>query len=87
MYAISVEQSRLESSGLHRPMEKTKMKGGITNDRKKYCLDYNKGLCKLQGPHEGLLNGSTVVKHHICKRCLIDEGLEKAHPSKDCVKK
>ena len=64
-----------------------KVKCGNREERKKYCLDYNKGTCTLQGPHEGNLNGVSVMKHHICKRCLIDDRVEKHHPSKDCVKK
>ena len=56
------------------------MKSSIKEDRKKYCLDYNKGNCKLSSPHEGLLNGIQVVKHHLCKRCLIDEGVEASTP-------
>ena len=87
MYAISLECSRVEPSGPYRPMEKTEVKVGEVGEQKKYCLDFNKGLCKLQGPHEGLLNDSSVVKYHICKKCLIDDRLEKAHPMKDCIKK
>ena len=57
------------------------------DDRKKYCLDYNKGTCRMQGSHEGILSGVVVYKHHICKKCLIEDNSERYHPSKDCPKK
>ena len=65
---------------------KTKVMNG-KDEKKKYCLEFNKGTCSLQGPHEGTLNGLTVMKYHICKRCLIEDRLECSHPSKDCVRK
>ena len=85
MYTISVERARQEPSTVRSEKGKNKTMG--KDDRKKYCLDYNKGTCKIQGPHEGLLNGVTVVKHHICKKCLMEEGVEQSHLSKDCGKK
>ena len=65
----------------------TKLKQPDRKEKKKYCLEYNKGTCSMHGPHEGFLNGVKVTKHHICKRCLMDEGVEKAHPSKECTRK
>ena len=87
MYTISIDRNQKEQGGTSRTYDKLKGKPMGKEERKKYCLDYNKGLCKLQSPHEGSLNGVTVTKHHICKHCLIDEGVERNHPSKDCVKK
>ena len=85
MYTMSLNRALQEPSILR--IEKGKSKSSGKDDRKKYCLDYNKGTCKFQGPHGGLLNGTTVIKHHICKKCLMEEGLERSLPSKDCVKK
>ena len=86
MYTISVDRVRTESTVGYRA-DKVRLKSSGKDDRKKYCLDYNKGTCKSQGPHEGLLNGATVLKHHICIKCLMEEGVERFHPSKECVRK
>ena len=84
MYNISV--SRVRSEPVKFKSDRVKS-DRVKDDRKKYCLEFNKGTCKLQGPHEGLLNSSTVLKYHICKKCLMDENVEHAHPSKDCTRK
>ena len=86
MYTVSIDRARPEQKSAIK-FDKGKINQVSKEERKKYCLDYNKGTCKLQGPHEGSLNGSIVVKYHICKKCLIEEGVERYHPSKDCVKK
>ena len=84
IYNISVE-ARKEAK------PKKLLTGGGSNkkfdDRKKYCLEYNRGSCAQTGPHEGKLNGITVQKLHICRRCLVEEGKEAGHPEKDCPKK
>ena len=56
------------------------------DDRKKYCLDYNRGKCQQDKGHEGKLNGVTVFKLHVCKFCLAKEGLEESHPGIQCPK-
>ena len=83
MYAISMDRSCIDGSGA----TKVQRIKNVKDDKKKYCLDYNKGVCRLQAPHKGFLNGTTVIKHHLCKKCLIEEGVERAHPSKDCIRK
>ena len=48
----------------------------VTSDRKmkkfeertKYCLEFNRGMCKFDRQHEGKINGQLVTKHHICKK-------------------
>ena len=32
-------------------------------ERTKYCLDYNRGMCKFDSQHEGKINGQVVMKH------------------------
>ena len=72
--SVGTRKNYLKLKSRHKfESEKTKFE-----ERKKYCLDYNKGMCKLQLPHEGFLNGIQVLKFHICKRCLIDEDLRNA---------
>ena len=66
MYNVSIERSRV----IDNRWDKDKRKGrGFQgkDERKKYCLDYNRGTCNLQSPHEGLINGAKVSKYHICK--------------------
>ena len=82
MYNVSLERGR----GNRDITARIRNKGGAKEECKKYCLDYNKGQCQLQGPHEGPLNGVMVLKHHICKKCLLEEGAEKYHPLKECRK-
>ena len=85
MYTLSVERAHPESTS--GKVDRVKGQVNVQEDRKKYCLDFNKGTCKLQGPHDGILNGNSVVKFHICKRCLIEDGVKRFHSSKDCVRK
>ena len=82
MYNVSLERGRVVRDMTGR----AKIKGGSKEEWKKYCLDYNKGTCQLSSPHEGPLNGVSVLKHHICKKCLLEEGVERQHPSKECRK-
>ena len=82
MYAISMEKNWGETMQRANGVVKSKV---VREDRRKYCLDYNKGTCTLQGPHEGILNGVNVTKFHLCKQCLMEDGSERMHPSKDCA--
>ena len=75
VYRISIDNKRLES--------KTKTKPKL-DDRTKYCLDYNRGICRYDQGHEGKLQGNTVFKMHICKQCLARDGSESSHPAKEC---
>ena len=89
MYAISLERAKTETRTISRSADtdKVRTRSMVREEKKKYCLDFNKGLCRLQSPHEGTLNGTNVLKYHLCKRCLLEEGIERTHPSKDCVRK
>ena len=80
LYALTVEGRR----GVK--LEKGKDKLNRLEDRTKYCLDYNRGTCKLERQHEGKLGGQVVLKHHICRRCLVEDQVELYHAEKDCIK-
>ena len=80
IFRISVERGR--TSVKKDPKEVNKL--SKLEGQKKYCLDFNRGTCTLVAPHEGKINGMVVVKHHICRRCLVNEGTEKSHAEKDC---
>ena len=77
---ISIENRKFEK-GMGQDRKQKKL-----DDRVKYCLDFNRGLCKLEKQHEGKINGQTVTKHHICRRCLVEDNREVAHAEKDCTK-
>ena len=53
-------------------------------ERKKYCLDFNRGTCRFDKSHEGKINGQTYFKLHVCRKCLVDKGIESNHTEKDC---
>ena len=74
VYSVSIENKRYE----------TRMKKSKLEDRKKYCLDYNRGTCRQDHSHEGKLNGQTVFKLLVCKLCLAKDDVEEGHPAKDC---
>ena len=83
VFAISVSNSS--------KWEKSKVDKKNTNpkkfeDRKIYCLDFNRGECKFQKSHEGKINGQQVFKFHICKRCLVEDGVESEHMERNCHK-
>ena len=59
IYAISIESKKQDSKF------KNKMK---FDDRKKYCLDHNRGTCKFEKAHEGKINRQQVLK------CIYAEG-------------
>ena len=75
VYSVSVKNMKANDS-------KTRSKV-TSDDRKKYCLDFNRGTCKQNSSHEGKLNGVSVFKLHICKLCLARDDLEENHPAKE----
>ena len=81
MFSITVESRNGNK------FDKSKNKQRIFEDRTKYCLDFNRGTCKLEKPHEGKINGQTVTKYHICRRCLVEDNKELPHAEKDCKNK
>ena len=90
----SFEQQLLYCVSIEGRKDKQKSEWGIGKrtktdkfeNRKKYCLEFNRGTCNMTGAHEGLLHGKTVLKQHICRKCLINEGVESNHPEKECEK-
>ena len=59
-------------------------KSMVPDDRTKYCLEFNRGKCEFKDSHEGKLRGQDVFKMHICRKCLVNKGLEVRHAEKDC---
>ena len=84
LFSITVENRKNEK--LVGGSEKMSKNNGKFEERKKYCLDYNRGVCKFDKAHEGKINGFSVWKLHICRRCLVDDNVEAQHPEKDCGK-
>ena len=78
LYNISVDRKDYK--------DKHKISQKKWEERKKYCLDYNRGTCTYSDSHEGKLNGVQVMKMHICRKCLINENKEVKHAEKDCKK-
>ena len=76
LYSLSLETRRNK--------EVKSNKKSKFEERKKYCLDYNRGTCRMESSHEGKINGQSVFKLHVCKRCLVNNGQECNHPEKDC---
>lgn len=82
---------RLEQSMILRTLSKQKSSKQEARALKKeknfprviYCLDYNKNRCSENDSHEGKFNGQTVVKHHVCSRCLHMDNVKRAHPEGD----
>lgn len=74
------KKGRIEKS------EKAKKEG---EDEVIYCADFNRGKCEFSTSHLGKWSGREVMKLHICKKCLTEDGLKKAHPEGDdkCPKK
>ena len=80
IYNISIEATK---------RDKFKTKGGgagKVEDKKRYCQDFNKGTCAQDKSHEGKLHGHSVFKLHVCRKCLMNDGLELKHTEKDCTK-
>ena len=81
VYSISIESKKRDRYKIGKKGEGIK-----GDDRKKYCLDYNRGSCSFTDSHEGKLQGQLVWKLHVCKRCLVQEGVEAKHSEKECPK-
>ena len=84
VYCISINNKHKEGQFSRKSHKNSESK---FQDRIKYCLDFNRGTCKLENGHEGKLNGQMVFKAHICKACLVREGMEAKHPEKECPHK
>ena len=83
VYSVSMDMSRVSS------VNTSAGQGGAKDskeEKKKYCWEYNRSSCNLSSPHEGWLGNVKVMKYHLCKKCLMDKGLERVHPSKECGK-
>ena len=80
VYTISIQARRPDKSRTGKRNDKK------FDDRKKYCLDYNRGQCKFKDSHEGSLGGQAVWKLHVCRKCLVEDGVEVKHMEKECVK-
>lgn len=48
-----------------------------------YCADYNKNKCSFSTSHLGRWGGRDVMKLHICRVCLSENGQKKGHPEGD----
>lgn len=48
-----------------------------------YCADFNRGKCSFETSHQGKWAGKDVMKLHICKKCLAEDGQKKAHSEQD----
>ena len=81
VYRISVENKvKKEQRSDYRVESRKKVE-----KKKFYCADFNRGKCTNDSPHEAKINGNTVMVYHLCKRCLLDENVEKYHADKDCA--
>ena len=90
VFAISMENKREEWRLNYRRAGEDRKRGQgmhVKEERKKYCADFNRGECQFNSHHEGKLNGQLVMKFHISKKCLYDDGAERGHAEKDCFKK
>ena len=79
LYAISIDARKRGGKRVVKSGTKDKF-----DNRKKYCLDFNRGNCKITESHEGKLHGQQVFKLHICRRCLVEDGIEAKHPEVEC---
>ena len=82
LFSISIESRRNDKY----VSEKSARQKSRFEERTKYCMDYNRGFCKFDKQHEGKINGQVITKHHICKRCLVEDHVELSHPEKECSK-
>ena len=64
--SISIEPRRRERAWGGKGNEKK------IEERKKYCLDFNRGKCAFKDSHDGWLNNKNVWKLHVCRKCLKD---------------
>ena len=80
IYSISVDSKRDKKT-----VKPSQSK--VKEDKRRYCLEYNKGTCPIDKSHEGKLHGVMVFKLHVCRKCLLQEGLELKHTEKDCNRK
>ena len=69
-----------------RGSDRSKSKSVSKKERKKYCLEFNRGTCSFNAGDEGKLNGVTVFKHHICKKCLVDDNTTVTTRRKSVIK-
>ena len=83
IFALSLERRGIERKWEGRDKKRVGQGAGI-QERKKYCMEYNKGMCNLNSPHEGRLGNNVVMKYHICRRCLAEESQERYHTEREC---
>ena len=65
--------------------QKSKFERSNRNDKKFYCLDFNRGKCTYPDSHDGFFNKKPIFKHHICKACWEKDAIDKKHAEIDAV--
>ena len=76
----SSENKTAKSS--HTSTEATQKDEKTPRDKPVFCMEYNRGTCKLSDHHEGKFAGKSVFKMHICRTCLRFNEV-KSHPETD----
>ena len=85
VYTLSVDAHKYEKGRQFKKLDK-KFDDKKFEERKKYCLDFNRGKCRFKESHKGWLNNRQVWKLHVCKKCLVEQGTEANHTELDCPK-
>ena len=81
IYSISIENRMKDRQKVEKSVKWNKF-----DDRKKYCLEFNRGSCEKTESHEGILQGQVVFKLHVCKHCLVQDRVELKHAEISCTK-
>lgn len=89
----ALDRERNLSDAKTRAVDKSKAtkvnekKGEKTKDKAQeeiiYCADFNRGKCTFSTSHLGKWAGREVMKLHICRKCLAEDGAKKAHTEMD----
>ena len=80
IYMISIKARKQDKTKFNKKVDKK------WEDKKKYCLDFNRGGCTFDDSHKGKLAVQIMWKLHVCRKCLFKDGNELRHPEKECTR-
>lgn len=82
---IIPEQKQKSKDSKEGKVKEKKHQTDQNKDELIYCLDFNKGKCAFSTSHMGKWSGREVMKLHVCRKCLSEDGVKKAHKEGDQV--
>lgn len=86
LYGFRLQQQQ-QRSDIVRNYAPRSDSGNLRQERRYFCLAYNRGECAHAGSHDGIIGRVKQEVEHFCSSCFRNERLIKLHPETKCTNK